>query len=66
MTDPSPETLAAWDLTHVWHPFIQQDEWEADAPPLIIDRSDCVHLVDVHGRRYLDGICRLWTNLHGL
>lgn len=65
MTDPTPEQLAAWDLAHVWHPFTQQDEWEADAPPLIVDRADGVHLVDVHGRRYLDGIASLWTNVHG-
>ena len=65
MESPSPETLAAWDLAHVWHPFTQQDEWEADAPPLIIDRAEGVELIDIQGRRYLDGISSLWTNVHG-
>jgi adenosylmethionine-8-amino-7-oxononanoate aminotransferase len=65
MTDPTPDQLARWDLAHVWHPFTQQDEWEADAPPLIIERAEGVHLIDVHGRRYLDGIASLWTNVHG-
>ena len=62
---PSPDTLARWDLSHVWHPFTQADEWEADGPPLIIDRAEGVVLIDVHGRRYLDGISSLWTNVHG-
>ena len=34
-------------------------------PPLIIDRAEGVVLIDVHGRRYLDGISSLWTNVHG-
>lgn len=65
MTKPTPEQLAAWDLAHVWHPFTQADEWEADSPPLIIERAEGVELIDVHGNRYLDGISSLWTNVHG-
>ncbi|MEL6342260.1 MAG: adenosylmethionine--8-amino-7-oxononanoate transaminase [Myxococcota bacterium] len=61
----APEILEAWDLAHVWHPFTQHDEWDADGPPLIIDRADGVYLIDVHGRRYLDGVASLWTNVHG-
>ena len=61
----SPATLAAWDHAHVWHPFTQHDEWEAEGVPLIIERAEGVHLVDVEGRRYLDGISSLWTNVHG-
>jgi adenosylmethionine---8-amino-7-oxononanoate aminotransferase len=61
----SPDTLAAWDHAHVWHPFTQHDEWEAEGPPLIIERAEGVHLIDVGGRRYLDGISSLWTNVHG-
>jgi adenosylmethionine-8-amino-7-oxononanoate aminotransferase len=63
MTDPS--TLARWDHDHVWHPFTQADEWEADGPPLIIERAEGMELIDVHGNRYLDGISSLWTNVHG-
>lgn len=62
---PSPETLAAWDHAHVWHPFTQHDEWEAEGEPLVIERAEGVHLVDTRGRRYLDGISSLWTNVHG-
>ena len=60
-----PDTLARWDLNHVWHPFTQAMEWEDDGPPLIIDRAEGMHLIDVHGKRYLDGVSSLWTNVHG-
>ena len=63
MTDP--QTLAEWDLAHVWHPFTQAMEWETDGPPLIIDRAEGMTLIDVNGKRYLDGISSLWTNVHG-
>ncbi len=62
---PDADTLAAWDHAHVWHPFTQQDEWEAEGAPLIIDRAEGCELVDIQGRRYLDGIASLWTNVHG-
>ena len=67
MTTPTPsaETLATWDRDHVWHPFTQQDEWEADGPPLIVERAEGCELMDVQGRRYLDGTGSLWTNVHG-
>ncbi len=63
MTDA--DTLARWDLDHVWHPFTQAEEWEADGPPLVIDRAEGMYLIDIHGQRYLDGISSLWTNVHG-
>jgi adenosylmethionine-8-amino-7-oxononanoate aminotransferase len=34
-----------------------------DAP--IIERAEGFHVVDVDGRRYLDGISSLWCNVHG-
>lgn len=62
---PSATDLERWDLDHVWHPFTQHDEWEADGPPLVVQRAEGVTLIDVHGRRYLDAISSLWTNVHG-
>lgn len=59
-----PATLAALDHAHLWHPFTQHREWAA-AEPLLIERAEGVELVDVHGRRYLDGVSSLWTNVHG-
>lgn len=63
MTDP--KTLHQWDFEHVWHPFTQATEWEAAGEPLIVERAEGCTLIDVHGRRYLDGISSLWTNVHG-
>jgi adenosylmethionine-8-amino-7-oxononanoate aminotransferase len=62
MTDPS--TLGEWDHRYLWHPFTQMHEWLAEEP-LIIERGDGNELVDVTGRRYLDGVSSLWCNVHG-
>ena len=62
---PSPEILHQWDFDHVWHPFTQATEWEAAGEPLIVERAEGCTLIDVHGKRYLDGISSLWTNVHG-
>ena len=57
--------LQSLDLAHVWHPFTQHDEWEADGPPLVIESAEGCELIDIEGRRYLDGVASLWTNVHG-
>jgi adenosylmethionine-8-amino-7-oxononanoate aminotransferase len=56
--------LVARDLAAVWHPFTQHASWPAD-DPLVIDRASGVHLYDVDGRRYLDGVSSLWVTVHG-
>jgi adenosylmethionine---8-amino-7-oxononanoate aminotransferase len=61
----SAETLHQWDHDHIWHPFTPATVWEAEGPPLIIERAEGRTLVDVNGDRYLDGISSLWTNVHG-
>ena len=58
------DDVLRWDRDHVWHPFTQAEEWEADAP-LVIAAAEGVHLIDLDGRRYLDGVSSLWTNVHG-
>jgi adenosylmethionine-8-amino-7-oxononanoate aminotransferase len=58
---PTPAELRDWDRNHVWHAFTQMAEYE----PLIIERAEGSWLVDVDGRRYLDGVSSLWCNLHG-
>ncbi|MEM3085644.1 MAG: adenosylmethionine--8-amino-7-oxononanoate transaminase [Halobacteria archaeon] len=52
------------DLRFVWHPFTQMEEY-ARQEPLVVSRARGVHLWDGRGRRYLDGVSSLWTNLHG-
>jgi len=60
----TPDQLSALDHAHLWHPFTPQQRWTA-AEPLIIERGEGSELVDVRGRRYLDGVSSLWTNVHG-
>jgi adenosylmethionine-8-amino-7-oxononanoate transaminase len=52
------------DKRYVWHPFTQMRDWVA-GEPLIIARGEGNYLIDVDGRRYLDGVSSLWVNLHG-
>lgn len=56
--------LAALDHAHLWHPFTQQARW-TESPPLIIERAEGCTLIDTNGKRYLDGVASLWTNVHG-
>lgn len=57
----SLDDLRRWDREHVWHAFTQMAEYE----PFIIERAEGRTLVDIQGRRYLDGVSSLWCNVHG-
>jgi adenosylmethionine---8-amino-7-oxononanoate aminotransferase len=59
-----PVSLADDDRRHVWHPFTQQRGWEREQP-LIIQSGEGTDLIDVDGRRYIDGVSSLWCNVHG-
>jgi adenosylmethionine---8-amino-7-oxononanoate aminotransferase len=59
-----PVSLADDDRRYVWHPFTQQRGWENE-PPLIIQSGEGTDLIDVDGRRYIDGVSSLWCNVHG-
>jgi len=56
--------LKRLDHTYLWHPFTQMQEWMGEEP-CIVERGEGHYLVDVKGRRYLDGISSLWCNLFG-
>jgi len=58
------EDLDADDKRFLWHPFTQQQDWEAE-PQIVIDRGEGSFLIDDRGNRYLDGVSSLWVNLHG-
>ena len=60
----SYDELKRLDHTYIWHPFTQMQEWMSEEP-CIISHADGHYLVDVHGRRYLDGVSSLWCNVHG-
>jgi len=56
--------LAKLDKEYIWHPFTQQQEWEAE-DILIIESGSGNYLKDTDGKRYLDGVSSLWCNVHG-
>lgn len=58
------DRVAAADRRTVWHPFTQMREWTS-AEPVVIERARGPWLHDTRGRRYLDGVASLWTNVHG-
>ena len=59
------DDLKSLDRQHVWHPFTQQQGWERDEPPLVIERGEGVWLFDTDGNAYLDGVSSLWCTVHG-
>jgi adenosylmethionine-8-amino-7-oxononanoate aminotransferase len=56
--------LLRLDRRHVWHPCTQEKDHEL-LPPIPIERGDGVYLIDVDGRRYIDGVSSWWVNLFG-
>jgi adenosylmethionine-8-amino-7-oxononanoate aminotransferase len=58
------EELKRLDYTYLWHPFTQMREWMSEEP-CIISEGDGHYLIDVQGRKYLDGVSSLWCNVHG-
>jgi adenosylmethionine-8-amino-7-oxononanoate aminotransferase len=58
---------AAWvarDAAVVWHGFTQMAAY-ADFEPVVVERAEGLELIDVEGRRYLDGISSLWVTTLG-
>lgn len=58
------ERLKQLDHSFLWHPFTQMQEWMGEEP-CIISRGEGHFLIDMQGRRYLDGVSSLWCNVHG-
>jgi adenosylmethionine-8-amino-7-oxononanoate aminotransferase len=56
--------LKQLDHSYLWHPFTQMHEW-LNEDPCIISHGEDHYLVDVHGRKYFDGVSSLWCNVHG-
>jgi adenosylmethionine-8-amino-7-oxononanoate aminotransferase len=52
------------DAAVVWHGFTQMSSF-SDNAPIIVERAEGRHLIDVDGNRYLDAISSLWVNTLG-
>jgi len=63
--DPAEiQRLIELDHAHVWHPFTPMRQWR-QAEPIIIEAAEGDQLIDVRGKRYIDGVSSLWCNIHG-
>lgn len=58
------ETLERWDDEHLWHPFTPQSVYREEDPLLVV-AGDGHELIDVEGRRYLDGVASIWCSAFG-
>ncbi len=56
--------LQQLDREHVWHPFTPMRQWR-EGNPLVIAAGEGDFLIDVEGKRYIDGVSSLWCNVHG-
>jgi adenosylmethionine-8-amino-7-oxononanoate aminotransferase len=56
--------LRAADREALWHPFTQQQSWNAEDAP-IIERGEGCFLYDTDGNAYIDGVSSLWCTVHG-
>ncbi len=61
---PDYDGLKRLDHTYLWHPFTQMQEWIEEEPCIIANGEGCT-LVDIQGKKYIDGVSSLWCNLHG-
>lgn len=64
ITPYTTSQLREWDKQYVWHPFTQMRDWLSEEP-LVIVRGEGSWLIDSDGKRYLDGVASMWTNVHG-
>ena len=58
------DELKRLDHAYLWHPFTQMQEWMGE-DPVIVERGEGHYLIDVEGKKYLDGVSSLWCNVHG-
>ena len=62
-----PSRSASWrarDRNVLWHPFTQHAAWGDEEFP-VIERAEGSWLVDLDGRRYLDGVSSMWCTATG-
>jgi len=59
--------LIAADKQYVWHPFTAMQQWVDNdhLQDCLVAAADGFELIDIRGRRYIDGFGSLWCNLHG-
>ncbi|MBI5181582.1 MAG: adenosylmethionine--8-amino-7-oxononanoate transaminase [Nitrospirae bacterium] len=56
--------LEILDKKYIWHPFTQMKDWLQETP-LIIEKGKGNYLIDIYGKKYIDGVSSLWVTVHG-
>ena len=64
MRQDEAQRLIDLDHAHLWHPFTPMRQWRQQRP-LVIESGEGEFLIDIAGRRYIDGVSSLWCNVHG-
>ncbi len=67
MNNTKKTTTQMWrerDRVVSWHPFTQMQDWQNEPFP-VIGRGKGNYVIDVDGKRYLDGVSSLWCNVFG-
>ncbi|PID28274.1 MAG: adenosylmethionine--8-amino-7-oxononanoate transaminase [Candidatus Cloacimonadota bacterium] len=49
---------------NLWYPFSQMQGFVEEEYP-VIESGEGVFLTDVNGKKYIDGVASIWTNVHG-
>ncbi len=59
LTRHAPDTIRAWDNAHFFHPWESMGIEGADR--LVAAGGDGIHIVDAHGRQFIDGPGGMWN-----
>jgi len=60
----APNSPHARDVAYVLHPYTNLPVHE-EKGPLIIERGEGVHVIDLEGKRYIEGLAGLWCTALG-
>jgi adenosylmethionine-8-amino-7-oxononanoate transaminase len=52
------------DKKYIWHPFTHINEWENE-DIIVVEKGEGPYLIDINGKRYIDGVSSLWCNVWG-
>lgn len=55
------ERLVEWDKKHYFHPTTPLKEQQAKGPAHIFTHGKDIHVTDVYGKEFLDGVSSLWN-----
>lgn len=55
------EQLRELDKKHVFHPVTSLKQHQENGPTLIIKEGKGIHVTDVNGKQYIDGLSSLWN-----